>query len=116
MDRHAVFSLSHAAVSRRLAGRLDLFFLRACADSIFRAANASFGGISREPVSGRFALDWNCLRYRFPDDFNAVLSLACGIGATAFTSTRSALPHARANTDFTIWNLTEDGDAACLDA
>ena len=83
MDRHAVTSLPHAAVPYRLAGRLDLLFFCGCADSIFRAANASFGGISREPVSGRFALGWNCLRYRLPDDFDAVLSLARGLVTTA---------------------------------
>jgi hypothetical protein len=102
MYRHAVTALSDAAVSYRLAGRLDLFFFRGCAHGVLGAPHPPFGGIGREPVSDRFALDWNCLRCRLPGDFNAVFSLACGIGTAARSPSHSALCHARTDTDFTI--------------
>jgi hypothetical protein len=110
----AFTSISHAAVSDRLAGRLDLFFSCGCANGVFRAAYASSGGLSREPVTERSALDWNCLRYRIPDYFDAVFTLACGVGTTVRIPSYSALHHAGADVDFTIWYLAKDGGSSGL--
>ena len=100
MYRHAFTAISHAAISDRVAGRLDLFFFCGRANGVFRAAYASSGGLSREPVTDRSALDWNCLRYRIPDYFDAVFTLACGVGTAVRIPSYSALHHARADVEF----------------
>jgi hypothetical protein len=97
-------------------GGVVFFFFRTRTNGIFGAAYTPPGRLRREPVTDGATLDWNCLGCRLPDDFDAVVSLTCGIGTAASSPSHSALHHARADVDLTIRYFAQDGDSARLDA
>ena len=71
VGRHVFSSISCAALTYRLAGRVDIFPC-GCANCFLGAADATVGRVDGGTIFGDFALDGDCVRCSLSCQFDVV--------------------------------------------